>query len=246
MQKAFSRAFRVYSAIAPMSLFFGVFVLASLLLMPLVSSYLVGGGGFIRFSSLLYDMTFIQCVLLLLVGFVSLLFLSVFVSLMMTAVKMVETLDRVGVNKILSSFQKYVTRLFTLLLFFTVLSIGAGVLLELFEVPHFITQVLLAGFWIPFIFAPQILVLEDYSASRAIADSVNFLRRSPSSFIVYLVTGLVLIFAVLCLEFALSSVFTWEHKILSSVLVSLLVLPFLQVLATELYILRYPLAHHHA
>jgi hypothetical protein len=241
--KAFERTFKVYKNIIPFTVVFGIFVLASLLLLPWVSSYVNAGAGFIRFSSLIYDVTIPQLAVFLLAGFTSLLFLAVFISLIMTTIKMLETLDIFGVRKILSIFPTYVSRVLMLLLFLSVFSIGIGIMLDLFSVPKFIVQVILIGIWLPFLFAPQILVLEDFSISRAIEDSFLFLKRSPSSFIAYIFVATLLLAVVTAIETTLSQFMFWESKIISLVLVSMFVLPFLQVLATELYILRYPLQH---
>lgn len=245
MLKAFERTFRVYGSLAPFTIVFGVFVLASLLLLPWVSSYINGGAGFVRFSSLLYDITLPQLAVFLLAGVTSILFLAVFISLVMTTIKMLETLDYFGVRKILSVFPTYISRIFMFLVFLCVLSVGIGILLDLFGMSKLITQLVLMAIWVPFMFVPQILILEDYTISRAMEDSFAFLKRSPSSFVIYLVTGVVLLAVVTGIETALGQFLSWEHKILSLVLVSMFILPFLQVLATELYILRYPL-HHHA
>lgn len=243
MVKAFERTLKVYGSIAPFTIVFGVFVLASLLLLPWVSSYINGGAGFVRFSSLVYDITLPQFMVFILAGITSILFLAVFISLIMTTIKMLETLDYFGVRKIFSIFPTYISRIFLFLVFLCVLSVGIGIILDLFGISKIITQLVLAAIWVPFLFVPQILILEDYTISRAIEDSFAFLKKSPLSFVTYIVTGVAMLGAVTVLETWLGQTFAWEHKILSLVLVSMFVLPFLQVLATELYILRYSLHH---
>lgn len=243
MSKAFKRSFTVYSSIFKLTLGFSILILASLTLLPLVSSYFNVGSAFLRFSSILYDMTTFQAAVFVVVGFISVLFLSIFLSAIITTIKLRETMDHFRFEKVWRAFPDYVSRMLLMLLLLCIVSIALGVFLEAFETPRAVIQLVLVCVWLPFIFAPQILILEDLSVGEALGDSLNFVKRAPKQLATYLATGVLLLLALAALEFSLSFFFTWEHKLLSIIIVSIGILPFLQVLATELYIMRYPLHH---
>jgi hypothetical protein len=188
-------------------------------------------------------MTALQALIFALVGLVSVLFLSLFLSSIITTIKMKETLDHFRFNKVWNAFPEYVVRMFVLLTLLSVLSLLIGVGLEAISMPREIIQLLIAVVWIPFVFAPQILILEDLGVLDALGDSVSFIKSNPTALLSYLCVGLVLLFLLAVLEFGLSFAFTWEHKVLSIIIVCIGILPFLQVFATELYMMRYPLQH---
>jgi hypothetical protein len=243
IRRALDKSVKVYSSIFALTLGFSIFIFCALVLLPLVSSYLDVGSAFLRFSSILYDMTIMQAVLFVLVSILSLIFLSLFLSAIITSIKLRETMDHFRFKKVWNSFPDYVTRMFVLLLLLSVLSIVFGTVLEAASVPREVLQILLACVWLPFMFAPQILILEDLGVFDALSDSYTFITKSVKEWVAYIALGVFLLLLVAMLEFSLGFFFTWEHKIISIVLVSIVVLPFLQVFATELYIMRYPLHH---
>jgi len=244
VRKAFDRSIKVYSSIFPLTLGFSIFIFCALVLLPLVSAYVNLGSAFIRFSSILYDMTLVQAVLFTLVGLVSLAFLSLFLSSIITTIKLKETMDHFRFKKVWDAFPEYVARMFFLLLFLSVISLLVGTFLESASVSRVIIQLIIAVVWIPFIFSPQILILEDLGVAEALGDSLSFVKRSMKALLAYLALGLLLLLLLATLEYGLSFYFSWQHKFLSIIIVSIGILPFLQVFATELYLMRYPLQHN--
>ena len=240
---ALKRSVDVYTKILPLMLGFSIFIFCSLVLLPLVSSYLDIGSAFLRFSSILYDMTMLQAIVFILVGMISILFMSLFLSSIITTIKLKETMDHFRFNRVWNAFPDYVSRMFIMLLLLTVVSILLGVGLEATSVSRTVIQLVLALVWLPFMFAPQILILEDLGVAEALSDSFHFIKKNPTALLSYVVTGLILLFLLALLEYGLSFYFTWEHKILSIIIVSIGILPFLQVFGTELYMMRYPLQH---
>ncbi len=243
MEIALRKAKKIYLNSFEIIIGFSVFVLLSLILIPLVASYVNIGSGFIRFSSLYLDLNTIQLAIFIFVGLVSLLFMSFFVSSMITLVKLQETLDHIGFTKVAHAFYKYVIRVFTLFIFMALLTILVGTGLNYLNVSNFIIQLVLILIWIPFVFAPQVVVLEDFNLKRSIKDSIQFIRRSPKYLIYYFIVGFVLIFLLTLVEVILGHVFIWEHKIITILLLSMFVLPFMIIFGTEIYLRRYPLHH---
>lgn len=244
IRKAFDRSLKVYSSIFNLTLGFSIFIFCALVLLPLVSTYVDLGSAFIRFSSILYDMTSTQAILFTLVSLVSLAFLSLFLSSIITTIKLKETMDHFRFKKVWDSFPDYVARMFFLLLFLALASLLVGTFLESASVQREMIQLVIAFMWIPFVFAPQILILEDLGVAEALGDSFRFVKNSRKALLAYLAMGIFLLMLLTLLEYALSFHFEWQHKVLSIVIVSIGILPFLQVFATELYLMRYPLQHN--
>lgn len=243
LAEVFFKTNRVYLTTLNLVLSFSVFIFLSLALLPFLSSYVSVGGGFIRFSSLYLDLTIPQAVLIVVVALFSLLFLSLFVSALISIVKVKETLDHVRFSKIVDMFKKYVLRVFFFLLFLSVTSILIGTIFEFILMPRLITQLVLFGIWLPLIFAPQVIILEDFKLGGALKDSIKFIINSPMSLIAYVILGTVLLLLFTLIEISLGYYFVWEHRIVSVFFVSIFVVPYLQMFATELYILRYPISH---
>lgn len=243
MHDVFSKTNKVYLSTLSLIVGFSVFILFSLALMPLLSSYVNVGGGFVRFSSFYLDITPVQAVVFLLIGLVSLLSLAIFLSALISIVKLRETLDHFGYSKVAGVFKKYVIRVFVFLLFLSILSIASGTILDYFGVTKLLIQLIIFALWLPLLFTPQILILENLGINEAIKDSVRFMVQSPLSLVAYVMTGFLFLLALTIIETGLGQYFVWEHKLFSIVLVSVFVLPYLQMFATELYVRRYPVAH---
>lgn len=240
--KAVSKSIEIYKTSLETIFFFSVFALLSAAFLPLLSGYVNVGSGFVRFSSVVMDLTLSEALLLTLVGLASLLLLAMFISSLVTMVKMKETLDENRLFKVAREFRKYVLRVFLLLLVLSAASIALGVALEYYNVPLEVTQLAIFGVLALFTFAPQILVLEDLGIFKALSDSVRFVRNSPRSLVYYIVAGALLVFGLVLLETGLGQFLVWEHKAVAIFVSSIFVLPFLQILATELYLSRYPVS----
>src|SRR3989344_1586953 len=213
ISKAFSRAFKTYGKISTYAFGFSIFVLASLLLTPLVASFVNVGGGFIRFSSVVYDLTVTQLAVLALSFFASLLFLSFFITAIIVLVKMQETLDHYGLKKVFANFQGYMKRVFAFFLLFSLLTIALGVVLDYYGVSRALIQLLVALVWLAVVFSPQIIVLEDFSLFEAVRDSMRFIKETPTALLAYVVFGFACFLVLALAETVLGSFFVWEHKL---------------------------------
>ena len=103
-------------------------------------------------------------------------------------------------------------------------------------------ELVLFVFWALFIFTPQVLIVEDFNLIESMKDSVKFIRKYPLALVLYFSLGIILLFILLLVETLLGQYFIWEHKLISIVILSLFVLPFLQMFATQLYLRRYAVA----
>lgn len=239
MFKALAKAMKVYLETIDMVAYSSVFILFSLVLLPLVSSYVNAGAAFLRFSSLYRDITIVQLFIFILVGLISILTLSLFLSAIISVVKLKETLDHVAFRKLFDTFQSYVLKVFFFLLSMSMVSVFSGIIMAAIGIPNFIIQMILFIIWMPFVFVPQIIVIDDFDIAEAMDDSWNFVKKFPKAIIGYFLLGVIFVLLIILLETFLGQYFIWEHKILSVTIMALFVLPYLQIFATELYLTRY-------
>ena len=239
MLQAVSKANKIYASTLNLTMYFSVFILFSMIMLPLISSYVNVGSALIRFTSLYRDVSLASGLILAIVGILSLLLLSLFVSAVVSIVKLKETLDQVGFSRVADTFKKYVMKVFFYFLMMSVLSLGIGVVLTALNASYFLIQLVLFLIWIPFVFTPQILIIEDLEIFAAMRDAWYFVSSKPAALLIYFAAGIILVFLLLLLETFLGQYFVWEHKLVSIVLLSLFILPYLEMLATELYIRRY-------
>jgi len=236
------RTMKVYLSTLNLVTLFSLFILLSLFLMPLVSTYVNAGAGFIRFSSLMHDMNAFQAVIFLLVSIASTLLLSFFIAALVSVVKLKETLDHVAFTRVINTFGKYIFKVFVFLIIMGFVSIAIGLISSLIGLPNFVIQLILLVFWGLFLFTPPILIIEDLNLVDSMADAYKFVKNQPMKLVYYFASGVVLLFALVVIETWLGQFFIWQHKIISIILLSLIVLPFLQMYSTELYLRRYAVA----
>lgn len=243
----FAKTNEIYLSTLKLVVGFSVFIFVSLLLLPLVSSYLNVGGGFVRFSSLYLDINPLQFIVFIIVGLISIVSLSVFITSIIAIVKLKETMDHFGVKRLVTTFRKHITDVATFMVLWVVATAIIGTLLSVLQMPLWVIQLIIFLIWLPAIFVPQIIVLEDYKPIRAIHDSVDFIMKKPIGLGIYLGTGVALVFLATVIEWIFGSLFIWEHKVLGLLFIALFVVPYLQMLASVIYIQRYHLSHtrHH-
>lgn len=220
---------------------FSIFIILTLLLSFILSSFISVGSGFIRFTSIYADLTVPQILVMLGVTLISIILISIFLSGLISIVKLQETLDHVTYRRVTSVFKKYVLQMTLFLMLLTIVSITIGTILTYLGTPAAITHAIILIIWVLFIFTPQIIVLEDFGLIESIKDSVKFIEKNPKPLAKYIVVGFVLMFSLTLLEVGLGQLFVWSHQIITVILVSVIILPFLQIYATELYLKRYPL-----
>jgi len=241
MRMPIQRALTKYIENIDKVILFSIFIILTLSLSFVMSSFISAGSGFIRFTSIYADLTIPQVIIMLGVSLVSIILISIFLSALISTIKLQETLDQVTYKKVTSVFKKYVLQMTMFLILLTVISIAIGTFLTYIGTPTVITQAVILILWVLFIFTPQIIVLEDFGVIESLKDSLSFIERNPIPLAKYIVVGFILMFLLTLIEVFLGQFFIWAHQIITVVLVSILVLPFLQIYATELYLKRYPL-----
>ena len=241
MVSVFLKSLKLYVETIDLITYSSIFILLSMILLPLVASYVNVGGALVRFSSFYMDITLLQFLVILFTSAVGMLLLSFFTAAVISIVKLKQTLDHFGFSRVMKSFKEYVFKVFWFFVIISIVSILIGVFFDFLGF-DWVAQVFILLLWVLFLFTPQAIVIENFGLREAMLDSVNFLKRNFIHAVCYLVTGLVMLLVLAFLETALGQVFVWEHKVVSIVIMALFILPFLLIYGTELYLKRYPVS----
>ncbi len=223
-------------------LLFSIFALLSLVFIPLFSGYVNAGGGFLRLSSVFYDITAPEFFFIVVMGVLSVVFISLFFAAMISVVKLKETLDHVGYFQVVREFSKYVFRLMSFFLLMYVLQFLLAYLWYVFSIPMGLYHLLVIILWLPFLFYPQAVVIDSYSFLESFGQSIRFFIENPLKTLFVFFILVALIFCLLVVEVIFGQYFVYEHKIIGALLLSFFVLPFYVILTTEVYMRKYPIS----
>ncbi|MBI4406343.1 hypothetical protein HY571_00325 [Candidatus Micrarchaeota archaeon] len=217
--------------------FLVVFPLA--LLLPSFSSL---GGIFLRFGSISRDVALLDVFIIAIAFCLSLLLFS----FGLVAINMIIKTERTLKTLPIYEFQKvelYTFRLFLVFFVAFLLSLGANVFLYEFGLHSTVGAFISLLFALLVVFAPQVVVVDDQKPRHVPAMSLKIIRNKFSLFLSYLVIGLVL---VLLLGFVLTSFSSSlghpeTPHLIAAVVNALFLVPFLEVLKTQVYLSKYSL-----
>ena len=203
--------------------------------------YLSSGSMFIDYNVQLAD----YLTLLAEAGLIALflLFYSFFVSIIVFSVR--KNLSKLKLQFYLHEMiQKFALRifvfylLFSLLLFLlTVALLAVGVDVRLAGLLLFVVSFLL-------LFVPQAVVVDEEGLRHAVLANFEFLSKHPKSFAMVAIIGAVLLALLQLLEFGLSQL-TLLAPYVSLLIALVFVLPFLEIMKTYLYMMRFELIKEH-
>jgi len=223
-------------------LLFSVFALLSLAFIPLFSGYVNAGGGFLRLSSVFYDITAPEFFIIVVIGVLSVVFMSLFFAALISIVKLKETLDHVGYLQVIREFSKYVFRLMGFFLIMYVVQFVLAYVWYLFSIPMGWYHLLIIIIWLPFLFYPQVVVIDSHGFLESFRESFRFFLKHPLRTLLVFFVLIALIFCLLVIEVVLGQYFVYEHKVIGALLLSFFVLPFYVILTTEIYMKKYPIS----
>ncbi len=92
---------------------------------------------------------------------------------------------------------------------------------------------------LPFFYAPAALVIDDLSPEKAIKSSIQHIKRKWVDFIFFLIIG----FILLSVMTSIILNFGGTQSLLGVILNSIIIVPFLVVMQTQIYISKYSLLH---
>ncbi|MBN3037158.1 MAG: hypothetical protein JW834_01805 [Candidatus Diapherotrites archaeon] len=234
-------AFETYVESAKLFSLFGFLVLAVMLFLMGFFTYEVAGAGFVRYADVLGgtislggDILFAAITL---ASIFSLAFLSVVVTVV---VKLKRTMDDVGFVKLMNRIPKYITKLMAAWIMLGIISFVVGLVFTAMHVPAFVTALAMLLLWAFFVFLPQSIVLKDLDFLDALEDSARYCFKKPLA--IALVYGAIffMLFSLVVME-VLVGYFRlfWLGALLSSTVMFLFVIPYIEVLKANLYVTRY-------
>ncbi len=243
MGSVLSDSFETYRSNLKLVLFFSIpFVIAFLipLLAPL-PIYVSLGAIFLRTASIFSNLGFVSLAIIIAAIFFSLLFLSFAFVAISLIVKSKRTHMRIS-RRVLGDIERYIVRVFAVLLLYTILIVIANVLGYYIGHEGLITGIVgFFGFFFIF-YAPSAIVVDDKRVGRALKDGLRLTVREPQYFVLWLLLITLLVSAADALIISIFSVL-WSRYIVL-VLNSLVILPYFIILQAEAYMKRFPILKH--
>lgn len=234
--KIFSDTLETYERIIDLVLPLSLLVLLVSSFLMLASTYISGGAGFVGYLDILSSSP--TDALIILIVSIAGLFAFSFLSVGVTAlVKFKRTFDDLSFIKLANRSMAYAMRVSVGWFFLAVISFIIGGILTALDAPTLFLPLSLALIWWGAIFLPQTVVLEDKRVIKAFAQSFRYSIRYWKQILVYYVittalVGIIVVFEVLLEQM---SFFYWTAPFISSILLFLFVVPFVEILKCEWY-----------
>jgi hypothetical protein len=219
-------------------LFFSVpFLLAFAI--PLLSpmpTYVSIGATFLRTGSMFVDLTYFDIGLIFVSSLASLFLISFATVSINLVIKSQRTLTNIR-TEVIEGIEKYTTTIFLLYTLSTVLSLI--VLLVSYEYGMEGLTTPLFSFFVSLLFyVPAAIVIDELRPTEAMKMSLYMIKNKFALFILWLAVGFVMLSVLDIVLIALSDVIPWGRYIVL-VLNSLIVMPFLIILQTQIYLTKY-------
>ena len=238
-QKVLAHAVDAYERNLKLILAFSIPFLIAFPLSMLLPNFIALSGTFLRFGSVKLDLSAADVLIIVVALLVSLLFFSFAIAAINVVVRAQRTLNRLTSREV-DSIEHATINLF--FIFLTAFAAIAGFNLLLFENGIDLFWGMLFSLIVStmVLFAPQAVVIEDASLSGAIGKSISLIQKKFGFFLLFLLTAAVLFLLNTWVFLELGKVW-WFARFLSLITQSLLILPFLEVLKTQVYLSKYAL-----
>lgn len=196
------------------------------------------GGIFLRTASIYLNLNVLNTAVIMVSVFFSLLFLSFAIVAITVVVKHSRTRTRIQ-KEVLDGLEKYTGQVFTVLLAYTALLMLTNISTYGTKYPGIATSIVgLAA--APFVFyAPAAIVVDDYRISRAFRRSASLFFKRFDRVLLWLAVAIIALTILDALFIALSGTLLSRYLLLLAN--AFVVLPFLIVLQSELYMDRFKL-----
>ena len=205
----------------------------------LLPNFIALSGTFLRLGSVKLDLGAADVLIILIAFLLSLLFFSFAVAAINVVVRAQRTLNRLTSREV-DSIEHATINLF--FIFLTAFAAIVGFNLFVFENGIDVVWGLLFSLIVSamVLFAPQAVVIEEASLSHAVVKSISLIQRKFGFFLLFLLVAAVLFLVNSWIFLELGKIW-WFARFLSLVTQSLLILPFLEVLKTQIYLSKYAL-----
>ena len=235
-----AKAFNEYVANIKVALLFALLLLfVPVFIMPFFGSgiFLSSGTLFLEYELSQYSVIQILLAIIFLAPF------SFFVSLVVFGVR--RDLSKVKVEFYLDEMiKKFSFRLFLFYSLLFLLFFGVSLAVSTASAyAVFIAYIAMLIIGLLFLFVPQALVVDEVTLRNALLESVSFVKRNPKSAFIVLFVGSALLAIVALIEYLLDLFFIelFVGEFVALLMVLIFVVPFIEVLKTYLYMLKFHL-----
>ncbi|MCX6802613.1 MAG: hypothetical protein NT067_05905 [Candidatus Diapherotrites archaeon] len=172
-------------------------------------------------------------------------FFAFFVSLIVFGVR--KNLSKVRVEYYLAEMvRKFSVKIFVFFWLYMVAFFAFGFLAVTFMEPAsgiLLVSLALLALSLLFMFVPQAIVVDEVGIADAVRESAGFIAKNISSFLMVLGIGVALTAGVLLLEYALDFIAldVLPGRFVSVIILLVFVVPFLEVLKTYMYLMKFDL-----
>ena len=229
---AYSRNLKLISA-------FSIPFLIAFPLSFLLPNFVAMSATFLRVGSVKLDLSAVDVFVIVAALLASLIFFSFAVAAINVVIRSQRTLNRLT-SRDMEAIEKATVNLFFILLtaFAAIIAFNLLVFENNIDTIWGVLFSLIVSAMV--LFAPQAVVIEDASLSTAVAKSVSLIQRKFGFFVLFVVFA-ALLFLLNTWIFLELSKGLWFARFVSLVVQSLLILPFLEVLKTQIYLSKYAL-----
>ena len=237
--KVLGHAVDAYEGNLKLILAFSIPLLIAFPLSFLLPNFVALSGTFLRLGSVKLDLSATDVVITVIAILFSLVFFSFAIAAINVIIKSQRTLNRLT-SRDIESIEHATFNLF--FIFLTAFAAIVGFNLLLFEngISIFWGQLFSLIVASMVLFAPQAVVIEDASLSGAVFKSVTLIQRKFGFFLLFLVLAAFLFLANSWIFLELGKAFSLA-RFFSLIIQSLIILPFLEVLKTQIYLSKYAL-----
>jgi len=227
-------------------LFFSVPFLVAVPLLSLLPNFSTLGGIFLRYGSVPATLSLVEFAFIGAVFLVSLLLASFAIAAVNVVIRSQRTLNLMSHYEA-SRIEHATLRLFFVLLAATLIILAANLLLLDLHASWNGQSVPLQPFWgslVSFIvsaailFAPQAIAVDDATVPQALKKSVSFALNRPKYFVLFLLGGSLLLLLV---DALFLTVLPASARLASLLVTAFLVVPFLEVVKTQIWLSKYTL-----
>lgn len=176
-------------------------------------------------------------------------FLSVFISLMIFAVR--RDMSKVRLQYYLAErINKFAFKLFFFLAAFTLVLALINAMLIQFGISALPANLVMLVLAVAFLFVPQAIVIDEESLGSSVTWNFEFMRTHPGAVFHVLATGFILMFAMPLIEYAVDmltlslNIVPLTGNFVTLFLTLVFVVPYLEVLKTEFYMHKFELVKH--
>lgn len=230
-------AWQAYNRNARLFAFFSVPFLIAFPLALLLPNFTAGSAIFLRFGSISKDLTPVEAGFIVLVFLASMLLFSFALATINLVVRNQRAFRGIT-NREIERIETHTLTLFLLFLIAFVVTLAIN--LFLYDYGLHTTVGVLASFLIALslVFAPQAVVIEDAGLRHAVIRSWRVITTRFPYFVAFLVLSGILFTGLTALSLALEPSLPYA-KYLALIVNSIVVIPFLEVLKTQIYLSKY-------